>query len=179
MKPSTTLRIYCAASFVLGLGASVPLVMLIPSKELSLNSTAILTLCLNALLVMLLPLVLDWSERKYFKARFVQLEELAQTNPRLKAALDEQCRKLSLPGLRLATVEMAFSEAFTYGLFSDNPRLVVPASWLQAAEPDTTIMPSIEVELTRFAKRDVSLLFGLFWIIEVGVQFLLLKTLIH
>src|SRR5262249_43697341 len=149
------------------------------SKELSLNSTAILALCFNVLMIMVLPLVLDWSERKYFKARFVQLEELAQTNPQLKAALDEQCRKLSLPGLRLAAVDMPVSETFSYGLWRHNPRLVVPASWLQDSAAESTIMPSIEVELNRFAKRDVSFLFLCFWIAEVALQFALVQLVVH
>jgi hypothetical protein len=179
IRPSTVLRIYCAASFAVGLAVSVPLVMLIPSKELSLNSTAILLLCFNVLMVMLLPLVLDWSERKYFKARFVQLEELAKTNPQLKEALDEQCRKLSLPGLRLAAVDVPFADTFTYGLWRHNPRLVVPASWLQEPSDESKIMPSIEVELNRFAKRDVSFLFVAFWIAQVAFQFGLIKFFVH
>jgi hypothetical protein len=140
--------------------------------ELTLNSAGILTLCFNCVLLMILPLVLDWSERKYFKARFVALEELAQTNPQLKAALDEQCEKLSLPGLRLAAVDMPGGEMLAYGLWRQNPRLVVPSDWLQNTQD--TVVPSIEVELNRFAKRDVSFVFLAFCLVQVAAQFCLL-----
>lgn len=121
---------------------------------------------------------MDWSERKYCKARFVQLEELAGTNPELKAVLDAQCEKLSLPGLRLALVESAGSEAFTYGLWRQNPRLVMPASWLSSPE-QSNIIPSIEVELNRFANRDVSIVFLCFGALQIALQFLLLTYVFH
>jgi hypothetical protein len=179
MRPSRVLRLYCAASFAAGLLASLPLALMVHEKELSLNSSAVLTLSLNCFFLMILPLVLDWSERKYFKARFVQLEELAQTNPELKAILDQQCQKWSLPGLRLAAVDMPVGETFTYGLWRQNPRLVVPESWLRAAAPTGEIIPSIEIELSRFAKRDVTFVYLGFCAVQVLLQFCLLQFVLH
>jgi len=156
--------------------------LLTRSGEFSGHDAAILTLCFNTLLVMVLPLILDWSERKYFKARFVQLEELERTNPELKAALDEQCEKLHLPGLRLATVETAGSleTTFSYGLFRQNPRLVVPSSWLHSTKMTApNVVPSIQGELNRFASRDISLIFFGFALVQFGVQQLLLHSLLH
>jgi hypothetical protein len=175
MRPYSVLRTYCVAAFVLGAAASLALAMLIHRHELTQNAAGVLTLCLNVILVMILPLVLDWSERKYFKARFVQLEELAQTNPQLKMMLEEQCQKLSLPGLRLAAVDMPAEHTLSYGLFRQNPRLVVPASWLQSSNSETNILPSIEVELNRFVKRDVSFVFLAFVAVQVALQYALVN----
>jgi hypothetical protein len=150
--------------------ASFPLAWLVQRGELSLNASAVLLLCLNVLLIMILPLVLDFSERKYFKARFLELEEIAQSNPQLKALLEEQCQKLSLPGLRLAAVETTATEMLIYGLWHQNPRLVLPASWLQTSAAQTNLLPSIEIELNRFAKREVSFLFLAFFLIQVALQ---------
>jgi hypothetical protein len=171
MRPASVLRAYCAISFVLGVVASFPLAWFVKHGELSLNASAVLLLCLNVLLIMILPLVLDFSERKYFKARFLQLEEIAQSNPQLKALLEEQCQKLSLPGLRVAAVETTATEMLVYGLWHQNPRLVLPASWLRNSAGQTNLLPSIEIELNRFAKREVSFLFLGFFLLQVAVQF--------
>lgn len=173
MRPSEVLRVYCVVSFLIGTVLSIPLAMLVHGNELSKNSSAILTLCLNTLLLMILPLILDWSERKYFKARFLQLEDLAESNPQLKAVLDAQCEKLSLPGLRLAAVDSAMTESFSYGLWGHNPRLVVPSSWLQSDAESGSRLSSIEVELNRFAKRDVSFVFVGFCVLQIALQFVL------
>lgn len=181
MRPSRVLRVYCTVTFILGLLLCAPMVLMLRANELNAHDAAILTLCWNVLFVMISPLVIDWSERKYFKARFVQLEELAETNPELKAVLDEQCRKLSLPGLRLAAVDTATAEPFSYGLWRQNPRLIVPASWLKPeSKPEATnIIPTIETELSRFASRDVSVVFLVFAILQFGIQQGIVTLILH
>ncbi len=169
MRPSRVVRVYLAVSLIIGFIASVPLAMSQHSNELSADSTLMLTLCLNVLLLMLSPIVLDWSERKYFKARFVQLQELAEMNPELKTLLEAQCEKLSLAGLRLAAVETANTETSIYGLFRQNPRLVVPTSWLSSGVP-ANVIPTIEGQLNRFATRDFSFYFLGFAVLQIGLQ---------
>lgn len=176
MRPSQVLKIYCLVAFGIGTTLSLPIAMFIRSQELSGNSAIILTFCWNTLLLLILPLVLDWSEHKYFKARFLLLEELSETNPELKMALEEQCRKLALPGLRLALVDSQVSESFAYGLWRQNPRLVVPASWLASTSDPAKICPSLEVELARFARRDLTLLFAAFAVGQVIIQQILLVS---
>jgi hypothetical protein len=149
--------------------------VLVKADEVGRAGATILTASWNVLMLMVLPMVLDWSERKYFNARFLQLEELAETNPELKAILDEQCRKLSIPGLRLAAVDTADGETFTYGLWRQNPRLVVPESWLKSSrEQAQQILPSIERQLTRFVTRDVTFVFFAFFLLQVAIEQLLL-----
>lgn len=155
------------------------LVLPVRGKELELNASVVLILCLNVLLIMILPLVLDFSERRYFKARFLKLEELAQTNPQLKSVIEEQCQKLSLPGLRVAAVETNATEMLIYGLWHQNPRLVLPASWLQPSSAQNNVLPSIEIELNRFAKREVSFLFLGFFLVQAALQIALLACLPH
>lgn len=173
MRPSTVLKFYCGIACAMGILLSLLLAVLVKEDEVGRYGATILTASWNVLFLMILPMILDWSERKYFNARFLQLEELADTNPQLKAVLDEQCRKLSIPGLRLAAVDTADGETFTYGLWRQNPRLVVPSSWLKS-DDQSKIVPSIEVELSRFAKRDVSLVFLGFFILQVALQQVLL-----
>jgi len=173
MRPSKILGFYCALACLAGLMLSLLTVVLVKHDEIGHSGATILTASWNVLFLMVLPMILDWSERKYFNARFVQLEELAQENPELKAVLEEQCRKLSLPGLRLAAVDTADGESFTYGLWRQNPRLVVPLSWLKTYD-QSKILPSIERQLNRFAKRDVSFVFLAFFVVQVALQNLLL-----
>lgn len=169
MKPSRILKIYAAVAFVLGVCFSIPTALLANCGELEPNAGAVLALSWNVLFLMILPLILDSCERKYFKARFMQLEELAATNPELKSILEEQCNKLSLPGLRLAAVDTPAGEPFTYGLWRQNPRLILPASWLSSHDRGS-LLPSIEVELSRFARQDVSFVFLLFAVVQVIIQ---------
>lgn len=172
MKPATLLRTYCAATFAVGIILTLPMAYLINKHDLDLNAGLFLALSWNVLFVMILPLILDWTERKYARARFIALDELADTNPELKAALDAQCEKLSLPGLRLAVADTAGDETFSYGLFRNNPRLILPAKVLSDDER-AKLIPSIESELARFKRRDVTPIFILFAALQVGLTYLL------
>jgi hypothetical protein len=176
VSPARILRIYCAVTFVIGVALALAMVYLVRHQDIEANAAAILTLCWNVLFLMILPLILDSCERKYFNARFMQLEELAESNPELKAALEEQCRKLAIPGLRLATVDSRFSEPFSYGLWRQNPRLIVPDACLKSHDEAVKMIPSIEFELTRFARHDVTVIFLLFSAAQVLLEVVLLKV---
>lgn len=176
MKPAALLRTYCAVTFAIGTALTAPVAYFIHTKDLEMNAGIFLALSWNILFVMILPLILDWSERKYARARFIELEELAKTNPELKAALDAQCEKLALPRLRLAVADTAGDETFSYGLFRNNPRLIVPAKALSEDEK-ARLIPSIESELMRFKRRDLTPVFLLFAALQIAVQFLLISVL--
>jgi len=137
----------------------------VATKDVGPRGAAIMTACLNVLLIMLLPLVLDWAERKYFKARFIMLEEVARTNPELASILQSQCQRLAIPNLRLAIVQSASKELFSYGMWRNNPRLVVSDSFLDVDQVNRMV-PSIEAELTRFANQDMPLIFLMFGIVQ-------------
>jgi hypothetical protein len=109
--------------------------------------------------------LLDWSEQKYLKARFLELEDIAKENPELKAYLDNQCAKLHVESIKLAVVDSTVDEPFSYGLWRYNPRLIVPKSALSAAEV-TKAIPSIEVELSKFARQGVTLTYFTFTIVQ-------------
>jgi hypothetical protein len=136
-----------------------------------------MTLCWNVLFIMILPLVMDWGERRYFKARFMALEEVAKTNPELASVISEQCKRLSIPGVRFAVVDTPSAELFSYGLWRHNPRLVVPDTFLVGDTTKTTVIPSVEAELSRFASQDHTFVFLLFTISQV-IMMLFLAFLI-
>lgn len=172
MKPNKILRIYLGATLVAGLLFSVVVAYLAKTGEIETHAGAVLPLCWNTLFMLILPLVLDWSEQKYLKARFLELEELARDNPELKAYLDQQCEKLQVESIRLAVVDAPVDEPFSYGLWRYNPRLIVPRSALSAEETARAI-PSIELELSRFARQSVTLTFVTFTVLQVLAQYLL------
>lgn len=176
MKPAALLQTYCAVTFAIGIVLTAPIAYLINKGDLEMNAGVFLALSWNILFVMVLPLILDWSERKYARARFIALEELAETNPELKAALDAQCEKLALPGLRLAVADTAGDETISYGLFRNNPRLIVPAKVLSADER-AKLIPSIESALMRFKRRDLTPMFLIFAAIQIGLQFLIVHLI--
>jgi hypothetical protein len=169
IEPSWMLKFYCSISLVSGILFSLIAALLVNRNEIDMSSSIILILSWNVLLLMILPLVLDWTERKYCKARFIALEEIAKENPELKKYLDEQCEKLSLSQLRLAVIETNSHHCFTYGLWRQNPRLFIPAKIIQESNK---VVPSIEVELSRFARQDLTLLFFMFFAIEIIINLL-------
>ncbi len=171
MKPNKILRIYLGVSFCIGLLFSAAVAFLAKTGEIETHAGAVLPLCWNVLFMLILPLVLDWSEQKYLKARFLELEELARDNPELKAYLDQQCTKLRVDCIRLAVVDAPVDEPFSYGLWRYNPRLIVPKSVLSIEETARAI-PSIEMELSRFARQRVTLQFFTFTIVQVIAQYL-------
>jgi hypothetical protein len=89
---------------------------------------------------------------------------------------------LALPGLRLAVVDDSVDEMFSYGLWRNNPRLIVSNNVLNA-QAQKSLAPSIEAELTRFASQDNTLIFLMFAGFQVMVQniivYLLQSHIIH
>ncbi len=173
MRPSRILKVYYIATLIAGVLFTIPVAQAVQQSELGARGAAILTLCWNVLFIMVLPLVMDWAESRYFKARFMQLEEVAKENPELAAVITEQCEKLSIPGFRFAVVETNSEDIFSYGLWRSNPRMVLPTSFLTTEQKSRTI-PSIEAELTKFASQDHTFVFLVFTVLQVMLQHLLI-----
>lgn len=169
MKSSKILRVYLASSCVLGLALTAMTVVYLKQGEIGQSAAFILPFCWNVLFMLILPLVLDWSEQKYLKARFLQLEDVAKDNPELKAYLDQQCQKLAVSNIRVAVVDSAVEETFSYGLLRYNPRIIVPSKLL-SDEEKAKIIPSIENELNKFKKQEVSLYFAAFTFAQLALQ---------
>lgn len=174
MSPSRVLRIYLAVSLVVGLALCIPLALLIRVGELEANAGLFLCLSWNALFMLVLPLVMDWSESKYFQARFIALEDLALENPELKAYLEKECEKFSLASLKVAVANSPFDDTLSYGLWRQNPRLIIAKSVLQ---DNQKLFPSIEVELARFARQDISLAFMGFAFVQLLCQVLIVTVI--
>lgn len=174
MKPSKILRVYLSTSGMIGLLLTALTVYSLKSGEIGPGAALILPVCWNVLLMLVLPLVLDWSEQKYLKARFLQLEDVAKDNPELKACLEQQCQKLAVSNIRLAVVDSQVDETFSYGLLRYNPRIIVPSSLLNL-EDKTKAIPSIENELSRFARQEISLYFIAFIVVQILLQQIMVR----
>lgn len=172
VKPSQVLTIYYAATFAIGTMLAILAGLFVNSNEIGMRGSALVTLSWNVLFLMILPLVLDWSERRHCKARFLELEEIAGRNPELAQAISDQCKKLSIPSLRLAVVEQQSIEVFSYGLLGYNPRLILSESLL-ASHEQAVIVPSIEAELTRFTSQDHTLVFFLFTVLQIILEMII------
>lgn len=157
------------SSCVLGFLFTALTVLTLKRGDIGPNAALILPVCWNVLFMLILPLVLDWSEQKYLKARFLQIEEVAKDNPELKACLDQQCEKLSVSSIRLAVVDSSGEETFSYGFMRYNPRVIVSKEIL-SMEEKSKIIPSIENELNRFARQEVSLYFLAFLFAQLAIQ---------
>ncbi len=168
MTPSRILRTYLWSSCVLGLLFTAVTVYLLHVGEIGFSAGMLLPVSWNVLFMLILPLVLDWSEQKYLNARFLQLEDVAKDNPELKACLEQQCEKLAVSNIRLAVVDSAVEETFSYGLLRYNPRVIMSSSMLGNDKSKT--IPSIENELSRFAKQEVSLYFFAFTFAQIALQ---------
>jgi len=171
MRPSRVLKIYYLVTFAIGTLLTLPVAQLVQVQDVGPRGAALVTVCWNVLFVMLLPLVADWAEQRYCKARFMALEEVAKTNPELANVISSECKRLSIPGLRFAVVDKA-DELFSYGLWRNNPRLIMPGNYLDA-DTKTTIIPSVEAELGRFAKHrnDHTAIFLVFCLIQISLVF--------
>jgi len=174
VTPSRVLNIYYLVTFTLGLLLTIPVAHWVQVNELGPRGAAVMILCWNVLFVMLLPFIMDFSERRYFKARFMELEEVAKTNPQLAQVIAEQCQKLSISTpLKFAVVDSQAGELFSYGLGRNNPRLVVSDSLLKSNELERLI-PSVEAELSRFATQDNTFLFLAFAVLQLILQNLII-----
>jgi len=143
-------------------------------NELGTRGAFGLILCWNVLCVMILPLVVDWAERRYLKARFVALQEIAADNPELAEVITKQCERLSISSLKFAVVDTPSEDVMSYGLWRSNPRLIVPAQFLKS-ENQAKAIPSVEAELARFIKRDDN---TVIYLIFAGFQAMALVLLV-
>lgn len=153
MAPSRLLKIYYVATLLMGLIMTVPVAQWVRADELGHRGAFALILCWNVLCLMLLPLVIDWLEQRYLRARFVALQEIARDNPALAEVITKQCEALSINSLKFAVVDTPSEELVSYGLWRSNPRLIVPDAFLKPENQEKAI-PSVEAELARFIKRD-------------------------
>jgi hypothetical protein len=169
MRPSRIMRAYLWSSGLLGFLLTALTVWLLNRGDIGLSAAFILPVSWNVLFMLVLPLVLDWSEQKYLHARFLQLEEVARNNPELKVYLEQQSRKLAVSTIRLAVVDTNGEETFSYGLMRYNPRVIVPSSMMETEEK-SRIIPSIENELNRFARQEVSLFYLGFTFAQIAFQ---------
>ncbi|MBI4534062.1 MAG: hypothetical protein HY711_08940 [Candidatus Melainabacteria bacterium] len=163
------MTIYCIGTFIIGLVLTIPVALWVNQDELGTRGGAIMTLSWNVLFSMILPLVLDWCERKHCKVRFLNIEEIAKTNPELAAVISEKCRQLAIAHLRLAVADTPTDETFSYGLWGHNPRLILPGKLLNSHDK-AMILPSIEAELNHFASQDHTMVFLLFTVVQVLLQ---------
>ena len=170
LSPSKALKLYYLATFLIGAGLTVPLAHWVITDDVGIRGAALSILSINVLFIMIMPMVMDYFESRYFKARFIALEELAQDNPDLKAVLDEQCARLALPGLKLAIIEGDQSPLFSYGLWRNNPRLFLSSKAMSGESIAREMAPSIEAELSRFARQDHTLVFLMFAGFQVMLQ---------
>ena len=127
---------------------------------------------------MLLPLVLDFLERRFMKARFIAIEEIQKTNPELATILTKQCEERSIPGLKLAVIDSNTKELFSYGLWGSNARLMLPGNLLEA-ENLAEVLPSVEAELNRFARRNHTVVYLIFAGFQAVILALTLSCMIN
>lgn len=184
MIASKVLRNYYVVTFVLGIVLLCPVAFALKINEVGMGGAFAVVLCFNALCFLLLPLIMDWTERVYFKARFLALEELAEESPQLAKAVSEQCEQLSIASVKFAVVEVNQTEQgndihisnqlSSYGLWRSNPRLIVPDRLLEP-ENATNAAPSVLAELNRFSKNNSIPVFASFALLQGGIL-LLIKT---
>lgn len=177
MSPSRILRMYYVTTLLLGLCMILPMSEWVKLNELGTRGAFGLILCWNVLCLMLLPLVIDWAERHYLKARFVEIQEIAKSNPQLAEVISVQCQRLSISSLKFAVVDNSPEDLVSYGLWRTNPRLIVSSDMLKPENQDKAI-PSVEAELARFIKRDdntvIFLMFAAFQAISLVMMVKLL-----
>ena len=178
MSPSKILTTYYLITFIIGAAFTLPVAHWVAEKEVGMRGAMGLILCWNVLFVLLLPLALDWLERKYLKARFIALEELAETNPELASALNKQCEKRAIPGLKLAVIDSSSSDLFSYGLMGSNTRLMIPGKLLEK-EIDSEVVPSIELELNRFSRRNHTVVYLIFAGFQAVILSVTLTMFLH
>lgn len=180
MIASKVLRNYYIVTFLLGIGLLLPVSFAVKINEVGMGGAFAVVLCFNVLCFLLLPLIMDWTERVYFKARFLALEEVAKESPQLAKAVSEQCEQLSIASVKFAVVDVhndvskddKNAQLSSYGLWRSNPRLVVPNGLLDP-ENATNAAPSVLAELNRFSKNNSIPVFAAFAIIQGGFLFLI------
>ncbi|SRR5581483_1184262 len=174
MSPTRILRLYYLTALIIGLVLTIPVSQLVKLTELGARGAFGLILCWNVLFLMILPLVLDWLERRYLRARFLAINEIAKDNPQLAEVIAKQCERLHIGGLKFAVVDTPSEELLSYGLWRSNPRLIVPDALLKPENQDKAI-PSVEAELARFTRRDDSTVIFLMF---AAIQAMLLVFLV-
>lgn len=185
MIASKVLRNYYIATFLLGIVMLLPMAVGLKTNDVGMKGAYAVILCFNVLCFLLLPLIMDWTERVYFKARFLALEEVAEKSPQLAKAVSEQCEQLSLNSVKFAVVEVAAGDSehefaqdkqlSSYGLWRTNPRVVLTNRLLDPSNLNAA--PSVLAELNRFSKNNSIPVFIAFAAIQ-SILLYLVKTFV-
>lgn len=186
MIASKVLRNYYIATFLMGVLMLAPMAYGLKTNEVGMKGAYAVILCFNVLCFLLHPLIMDWMERVYYKARFLALEEVAEKSPQLAKAVSEQCEQLSLNSVKFAVVEVAHGESSTefeshekqlssYGLWRSNPRVVLSQRLLDPSNANAA--PSVLAELNRFSKNNTIPVFIAFAMVQ-SLLLYLVKTFV-
>lgn len=85
----------------------------------------ILTGLVNGVSFFLAPIIIDWTQKRLYRIRWVSLAEIKRDSPESAAVIGRVCREKRLEPPKLGIIEDNQPLAFTYGFLGGNTRLVV------------------------------------------------------
>ncbi len=84
-----------------------------------------LTLLLNALMFFGSPLIMDITQKWFYKTRWVSLGEIRRSSPEAARVIEQVCTEKKIQTPRLGIIDDQNPTAFTYGSLPNTARLVV------------------------------------------------------
>jgi Zn-dependent protease with chaperone function len=85
----------------------------------------VLTGILSGLIFFVAPNLIDWTQKRLYRVRWVSLAEIKRDSPEAAAIIGRICREKKLEPPKLGIIEDQTPLAFTYGSNRSNARLVV------------------------------------------------------
>jgi Zn-dependent protease with chaperone function len=87
--------------------------------------TFVVTCLLSGFIFFLAPNLIDWTQKRLYRVRWVSLAEIKRDSPEAAAVIGRICREKKLEPPQLGIIEDKNPLAFTYGSRQSNARLVV------------------------------------------------------
>ncbi len=111
-------------AIVCGLFFVITRLLLIPAGT-GVIIALLLTGFLGGLILCIAPNLIDWTQKRLYRVRWVSLAEIKRYSPESAAVIGRVCREKGLKPPKLGIIEDGQPLAFTYGSRRGNARLVV------------------------------------------------------
>ena len=111
-------------AILIGLFFVITRLLLIPAGR-GVIIALLLTGFLGGLILFIAPNLIDWTQKRLYRVRWVSLAEIKRYSPESAAVIGRICREKGLKPPKLGIIEDGQPLAFTYGSRRGNARLVV------------------------------------------------------
>ncbi len=131
----------------------IVILFLLMFKRLDINLAISLTIIINFILWLISPYLTDFFNKKFYQAKFLSKEEVAQNYPDVYQVVNEVANQYQFPFPKIGIIPDKNPTAFTYGSARFNSRIILTEGIFHFLQP-SEIRAVVAHELGHIVNRD-------------------------